>query len=113
MFELDALAKAKRRPKRRPPRMSGIVAIEGFSVLQTIAIHQKMRCAICGEPLTLKVNGPDGLTFDHVFPWSLKKKDAGNLLAAHRSCNRRKADRLPTACELIMLAAVNLRLGLG
>lgn len=81
-------------------------------------------CAYCGEPLPEKVpaklarpglfNSGRIATLDHVFP--LKRErwrgTAGNLLLVHaRPCNSRKGNRMPTACEVIMLMAVNARLG--
>lgn len=65
-------------------------------------------CPICGERLT-----SSGRTLDHVVPRSRGGAQLGNLLVVHNWCNLRKADRMPTGCELIMLAAVNARVGLA
>lgn len=63
-------------------------------------------CAICGRPM-LK-----GCTVDHVIPKARGGADRiGNIVAAHLACNREKAARMPTGCELIFLLAVNARLG--
>jgi 5-methylcytosine-specific restriction endonuclease McrA len=61
-------------------------------------------CGICGERLR---NSP---SFDHVVPRCRGGANAGNRIVAHTPCNFRKADRMPTGCEVIMLAAVNARL---
>jgi len=64
------------------------------------------RCAICGGNMKRgKVH-----SIDHVVPQSRGGRDVGNLVLAHRPCNEAKANREPTGCELIWLAAVNARL---
>lgn len=71
-------------------------------------------CPACGSHLAS--SSPDqphwGPTIDHVIPRALGGWDApGNLLAVHLVCNRRKAHRKPTGCEIIWLLAINNRLG--
>ncbi len=71
------------------------------------------RCYLCDEAMyarTLGLNRPDDATRDHVVPRRRQGRDAHNLLAAHRECNERKADRQPYPCELLYLAAINARL---
>jgi 5-methylcytosine-specific restriction endonuclease McrA len=69
---------------------------------------QHRTCALCGHPL----RSPFSVTIEHVVPrsrgglWGF-----GNVVGAHVTCNHRKADRMPTGCELIWLLAVNARLG--
>jgi 5-methylcytosine-specific restriction endonuclease McrA len=62
-------------------------------------------CGICGNRLNRSPS------VDHVVPRRRGGGNAGNRLIAHVPCNFRKADRMPTGCELLMLAAVNDRLG--
>lgn len=51
-------------------------------------------------------------TVDHVVPRSRGGAlGLGNVVLAHRPCNGRKANRMPTGCELTFLLAVNARLG--
>ncbi|MBD3762628.1 HNH endonuclease signature motif containing protein [Rhizorhabdus sp.] len=61
------------------------------------------RCGLCGARLRNML----AVTLDHVVPRALGGSFHGNLLAAHLQCNVKKADRAPTGCELIWLAAVN------
>lgn len=50
------------------------------------------RCVYCAIPLA-----PDTATLDHVYPRARGGPDvAGNVVAACLSCNRRKADLLPS-----------------
>ena len=70
-------------------------------------------CYLCGQPLPRKWASPK-LTFEHIWPVSrIAGGDTfeGNVMLAHHKCNVGKANRLPHPCELIYLAAVNLRLG--
>ena len=86
---------------------------------------QELRCPYCGEDLPRRLTcGPDCATFDHVEParvphraYSRHQREGlrdqlliRNALLVHSHCNRAKANRRPTACELIWLAAVNLAL---
>lgn len=67
-------------------------------------------CPICGEHM----EGQSVTTIDHVIPKSRGGPDRlGNFLCTHKPCNARKADRMPTGCELVWLLAVNNRLGHG
>lgn len=67
---------------------------------------QRGRCGICGG----KLYGARFCSIDHVVPHSVGGRNKGNLLLVHRPCTAGKANRMPTGCELIMLAAVNARL---
>lgn len=70
-------------------------------------------CPLCGGILG-DFQDAGQTNFDHVWPKSQlggRNKLIGNLLLAHERCNARKRDSLPTGCELIMLHAVNRRLG--
>lgn len=80
------------------------------SRLVTILRHlQSNRCSICGKPFSSR-HGP---TADHVLARAAGGFNGpGNLLLAHAHCNRVKGDRLPTACELILLVAICDRLGI-
>lgn len=63
-------------------------------------------CPLCGLPI--KGVG----TLEHVIPRSAGGADRlGNFVCSHHRCNARKADRMPTGCELVWLLAVNARLG--
>ena len=66
---------------------------------------QSNRCPYCG-------NGLYEYSRDHVVPKVRSGTEGGNLVLAHPGCNNQKRDRLPHPCELVYLAAVNLRLGL-
>lgn len=63
-------------------------------------------CAHCAMPLNKRARSPKN-TFDHVYPFSRKKRHEGNLLLVHRRCNEEKADNDPTGCQIIWLQAVN------
>lgn len=75
---------------------------------------QGKRCAVCGvrmRPITMK-HPTRGWTIEHVFNHASKRFYAdGNRLVSHSECNNRKGDREPTGCEIILLHAVNARLG--
>ncbi len=67
-------------------------------------IAQRKRCPYCPDPLTSWKKG----TKDHVRPKSRGGSLGGhNQVLAHPDCNQRKADRLPTACELLFCAITN------
>ena len=73
-------------------------------------------CAYCFEPF-VPFNGdthdPLVSSVDHVVPWALGGRNERNKVAVHFRCNVEKGHRKPTGCELIALAWVNARLGLG
>lgn len=77
---------------------------------------QRERCGACGgrvPPLDVYCAPVNRPTLDHVIPRAAGGKGIlGNLLVMHQRCNALKADRRPTGCELLMLAAANARLGL-
>lgn len=64
------------------------------------------KCGICGR----KIKSLLAVTTDHVVPRARGGKNSGNRVPAHKGCNARKADRLPTGCERLWLAVVNARL---
>ena len=76
------------------------------------------KCGICGEGViyppnvVYKVTSPVlHPTEEHVYPIS-KFQDRvswGNIVLAHRGCNSKKQDRMPTGCELIWLEVVNVK----
>lgn len=58
-------------------------------------ILQGGRCFYCGGPIGAKA------TFDHLIPQAYGGADEpANVVLAHRRCNQRKADRLPSPEEL-------------
>ena len=76
---------------------------------------QQSICAGCGQHLPsvrrVKKHHPDYPTFDHVVPKSLGgRRVLTNGLLKHRRCNGLKANRCPSGCDLIWLAAVQFRL---
>lgn len=75
---------------------------------------QQGLCSICRERLLRdeRFRDDSGWSLDHVFPrahYELGNK--GNVLLAHKLCNRVKSDRDPTGCEVVLLHMVNARLG--
>ena len=65
-------------------------------------------CFYCGEPVGAKA------TFDHLIPLAYGGLDAApNVVLAHRRCNQRKADRLPTAEEIERFVTQRRRSRLG
>ncbi|HYD98564.1 MAG TPA: HNH endonuclease [Alphaproteobacteria bacterium] len=64
-------------------------------LLLRLEIAQGGRCFYCAEPVGAKA------TFDHVIPQAFGgTDDPGNIVLAHRRCNQRKGDRLPTGEEI-------------
>ncbi len=58
-------------------------------------VQQGGRCFYCDEPVGAKA------TIDHLIPQAYGGRDEpANAVLAHRRCNQRKADRLPTPDEL-------------
>jgi 5-methylcytosine-specific restriction endonuclease McrA len=84
-------------PKRKNPTKEG-------SLMCRMLAAQGDVCGICG--IKLRRNP----SFDHVVPRCRGGGNVGNRIIAHVPCNFRKGDRMPTGCELVMLAAVNARL---
>lgn len=67
---------------------------------------QDGRCYICAKAFT----PDDWATSDHVTPRTRGGAvDGSNELLACMACNQGKADTMPTPCELLYLAGVNLR----
>lgn len=60
------------------------------------------RCYLCSRQMAAP-------TEDHVHPKAKGGKNKANRLLAHSRCNNEKGSRLPYPCELIFLAAINLR----
>jgi 5-methylcytosine-specific restriction endonuclease McrA len=74
---------------------------------------QDLKCASCGERAFphLGRKHPRALTIDEVIPRAKGgKREYGNQVVMHQSCNLRKGDRMPTGCERIWLEMVNARL---
>jgi 5-methylcytosine-specific restriction endonuclease McrA len=65
---------------------------------------QRGRCAWCGG--TFQGDKP---TFDHVIPRAKGGAHRDNVVLAHFRCNQERDDRLPTGCELIVLAVIRAR----
>lgn len=95
--------------------MSGRLTSLGERLVRAMWRAQAQACPICGVGLCLdEIRHPRlGWTIDHVWPRRRYRgvKHQGNQLVAHHDCNVAKADRDPTGCEQIMLAAVNARMG--
>lgn len=76
---------------------------------------QDGRCAICSFELVRDARFLDehSWNLDHVYPRSRYRRlgNRGNVLLTHVGCNTRKSDRDPTGCEILLLHAVNARLG--
>jgi len=81
-----------------------------MTLLHRMVICQGKACAICGDRLQCE-GMPAGRipTFDHVVPRSRGGGNHRNKIAVHLDCNNRKADRMPSGCELLMLDVVNTR----
>lgn len=78
-------------------------------LLFRIVALQGGRCYICAG----QFGWANSATMDHVTPRDPKAgggKNAGNILAAHKACNNRKANRAPYACEILFLEIVNEQL---
>lgn len=83
--------------------------------------YQRNRCYLCGEPFMTpypkgepnrkRLNREGFPTVDHVTPKAAGGGLYHNKLLAHAACNWRKADRSPTACELLFLGVVHIRAG--
>ena len=82
------------------------------SLIDVMIRAQLNTCVLCGGhlviDLSLRPDHPDRPSFDHVVCKAKGGPDRGNRIAAHRSCNTRKANRDPNGCELLWLAVVNL-----
>ncbi|WP_426029710.1 HNH endonuclease [Caulobacter sp. DWP3-1-3b2] len=85
----------------------------------TIKLHWAQRglCAGCGRSVPrvgrFSPDDPMAPTFDHVIPASRGgRKDLGNGLMKHQSCNVKRGDAPPTGCDLIWQALVAARLAL-
>lgn len=71
--------------------------------------RQRNRCYLCGYDMRrpqATTHGRLARSRDHVFPKAEGGRRDSNVLLAHRSCNSIKADRWPTPCEVIFLAAI-------
>lgn len=94
--------------RRGEPRVSRSME-ESLTLRVLLYAAQEGICALCGRPL--EGPGPKH-SLDHVIPHALGGKNAlGNLVLSDDLCNRRKANDQPTGCEMVMLLAVNARLG--
>jgi hypothetical protein len=76
---------------------------------------QDGRCSICGGHLLRgeRFRDDTGWSLDHVYPRSRYKYlgTRGNVTLAHKLCNSVKGNRDPTGCEIILLHALNARIG--
>lgn len=76
---------------------------------------QEGLCAICGHHLLRdeRFRDDSGWNLDHVYPRSRYARfgNRGNLLLSHVGCNTVKSDREPTGCEIILLHAINAKIG--
>lgn len=93
-----------------------------YANLTDLCRVQDRRCACCFEHMAKKRrlgSGPKGkkkrdnpnrASIDHVVPRALGGLNEGNIVAVHLRCNGRKGGRMPTGCELVVLAWVNARL---
>lgn len=76
---------------------------------ESLCNAQEGICAFCGKPM-----GHDASchSLDHVIPVALGGDNGvGNYVLCHSECNRRKANDVPTGCEMVWLLAVNARIG--
>ncbi|MFH8348229.1 HNH endonuclease [Streptomyces sp. NPDC018045] len=93
--------------QRRRRQVTGVAA--------AVAGFQHGRCHVCDETVS-----PEETAVDHVFPYALMRRfesvrgwsgpdldSLWNLAVAHRTCNGKKSDRMPTADELARLARRN------
>ena len=74
---------------------------------QRLIEAQGRLCYLCLDPFT----ADDPATLEHVRPRASGGQTADNVLAAHFSCNQKKADRPATPQELAYLRKINLLLG--
>lgn len=87
------------------PSLETLLAIK--LMRRVLLRHQGGFCALCGQ----QIRRVWQVSIEHVVPRSLGGFwGLGNIVGAHGDCNARKADRMPTGCELIWLLAVNARL---
>lgn len=119
MTRLDAqyyLATRSRKDKLRPQKMvpkKGAAAVTP-TLMEVIAFMQHGRCVLCARALEFGIHpiyGDFRPSYEHVIPRSLGGRNVGNRLVSHRRCNSAKGSAKPTGCELLMLLAVNARLG--
>ncbi len=71
------------------------------------------RCVHCWGKLR-----KHGVSEDHVVPLSVLRRSRSsgnrwNALLLHKGCNMKKADRLPTDDEMMILSAINIILHAG
>lgn len=68
-------------------------------------VQQGGRCFLCGHPMSASAS-----TFEHLIPRALGGADeTGNVVLAHRRCNLRKLDDLPSIDAVLRL--VEMRRG--
>jgi hypothetical protein len=93
--------------------MSGLLKRSGRLAILVWEAQGKV-CPLCDRPLiwARTLEHPDyGWSIEHVWPRRYGYGQVGNMLISHVSCNNRKGSRDPTGCELLILEAVNARLG--
>lgn len=100
----------------RAHRVDGPVHADPGPPVKVLWQLQGRRCYRCNQIMTaLNINHPrspptDFRTRDHVVPKGGNGGNRGNVLLACEGCNLEKGNRLPWACELIYLAAINAQL---
>ena len=98
LFLCAHMAEKKTTTKRRIDRQ-GAFNTEFLKNKKKILATQSV-CAICGKPIdmTLKGSDPMGPTVDHIVPIDKggHPSDISNLQLAHRVCNLKKSNKLPS-----------------
>ena len=83
---------------KRPERDPGKRALYDHN--KKIILATQSVCGICGKPVDKSIRYPDPMspTVDHIIPVSRNGDPVAleNLQLAHRYCNRKKGDNLPT-----------------
>lgn len=116
----------KAKPRSAKARVHDVMALLGLphgvagpGVQPKVLMRlQGRRCYLCTGDLTDQMTpghkgtplDPAFRTRDHVMPRILGGTHWRNVLLSCVDCNSRKSGRLPTPCELIYLAAINLQL---
>lgn len=93
-----------------------MASFNGAGKLRTkLYIVQRGLCPYCGRVMPKREGTWKRFTnLDHVYPRARQRwrGNIGNLMLAHsQTCNLKKGDRMPYACEVLYLEAVNLSLG--
>lgn len=96
--------KAPARPLKNGPK---VIALQ--PIMELLREAQGDNCSLCGKPMQFDCLSDDPMrpTVEHVIPRSKGGLHKANRLLAHHDCNVAKGNQMPSACELILLAAVN------